>query len=83
MSISNIEVIMDRISVAEKHSPLVVFREHNNGGGGQMFVLNCMFAGTVETTRRIENDSNFVGYFNKEMSKDFCRIMLSSALMRN
>jgi len=63
MTISAIDLIMRRISVTERESPLAVFLTPDH-----MF-MDCVFANTVNTQARIRNcDPDLIGIFHRDIN---------------
>ena len=78
MSISPIEIIIDRIRTAIPDSPIAVFlitNERNTKG------LDAVFGATIETQKIItENPDNLIGVFDQTMNLNKIRSILISAI---
>lgn len=75
MTISTVEVIMERVKTAYKDSPIAVFYADDGS-------LDAMFAATIETQKRIRTDEqNLVGVFHRYMNQGAVRFQLDRACL--
>ena len=80
MTISTIDIIIDRISTATSASPIAVFRHTDKSRKAQLVVC---FANTVGTQKQIQrDDSLLVGIFDKSLSRLFVLKELQQAVFR-
>jgi len=76
MSLATTEIIMGRIKVATRESPISVFKAH-----GEIERLDCVFGSTAATQHRIKYGSgNYVGSFTREDCKKEVLRTLKAAL---
>ena len=74
MSVSSIQVIMDRIASATETSPIAVFKVPEKCGK-----LEAVFGATVMTQKKItEGDPDLVGVFHKGMDRFSVKSQLAS-----
>ena len=75
MSLSTLDIIIDRIKLATEESPIVVFKQPMEKN------LNAVFADTVFTKRWIKyKEFFFVGNFHRNMELDEVKRQLKAAL---
>ena len=79
MSVAIFAVVMDRIKVAKRDSPIAVFVKIENK---RMF-LDAVFFSTVATKNEIKNNSRvLIGHFCKDDGLKHVRVTISNYLKR-
>jgi hypothetical protein len=80
MSVSQIQIIMNRIASATPESPLAVWRHTATKANGS---LDCCFASTVQSVRHLRDGSrDLVGIYDNTMPADVVRSQLNDAVRR-
>lgn len=73
MTVMSTDLILERVKVAEKESPIAVFQDENGD-------LDAVFAATIGTQERIKNDDpDLVGVFHKYQRISTVRARLNNA----
>lgn len=71
MSISTIEVILDRVAGALEYSPIAIFSTQATAETAR---FEALFANTIMTKQRIKNDeSSLVGIYDLSVRRDYLR----------
>ena len=76
MSISNIDLILTRIEIATKESPIAVFKVPPNHMGN---TLDAVFGATIDAKDQISQDKAFIGLFYGSMGTERARQLLEAA----
>lgn len=72
MSATSLTVILDRAKAATNSSPLALFAMPGN-------LINCVFASTVASQRRIKKDKNFIATITRNDCPEYVRDLVRRA----
>ena len=75
MSVSSIETILERTTVATPESPLAVFRVGSAGAK-----LDCIFGATLSAKERIKDSKSFIMLIHRDMDKQGVKKILVSVM---